>query len=85
MEHPNHRVTAENIREWARNDNRGAIIAWLCWNDRNGCFTDEACELEGFDPLTSATASEIALDMLSDYCGACGEILFPDGTCEPCS
>ena len=39
-----------------RSDDRDAIIAWLCWNDPNGCYTDEDSEAEGLPRLTLNSA-----------------------------
>jgi len=38
---------------------RDAIIAWLCWNDPNGVYTDEHCEDEGLPPMPVDIAREI--------------------------
>jgi len=38
---------------------RDAIIAWLCWNDRNGCYTDEDCEAQGWKPMPVDLAQAI--------------------------
>ena len=38
---------------------RDAIIAWLCWNDRNGCYTDEDCKAEGLKPMPVDLAQAI--------------------------
>ena len=38
---------------------RDAIIAWLCWNDRHGCYTDEDCEAEGLNPMPVDLAEAI--------------------------
>jgi hypothetical protein len=43
---------------------RDGIIGWLCWNDRNGIYRDEECELEGIDPMTREEALEMALDQI---------------------
>lgn len=37
----------------------GQVIAWLVWNDPNGCYTDEDCATEGLEPLTLETAQAI--------------------------
>lgn len=44
---------------------RDGIIGWLCWNDRNGIYRDDECELEGIDPLTREEALEIALSQVN--------------------
>ena len=38
---------------------RDAIISWLCWNDRNGCYTDEDCKAEGLKPMPVDLAQAI--------------------------
>jgi len=38
---------------------RDAIIAWLCWNDPNGAYTDEDCEDEGLRPMPVDLAQSI--------------------------
>jgi len=43
---------------------RGDLIAWLSWNDPNGCYSDSDCEIEGFDPLTVDEAWEIIASQL---------------------
>lgn len=46
---------------------REKILNFLQWNDRNGCYLDEYCKLEGFSPLTLQD-SLIFLDMhMNDY------------------
>ena len=65
--HPNHRVTAETMRRWATEgeNGRGMLLAWLTWNDRNGVYQDDAAASEGFEPLTSSEALELALDQIA--------------------
>ena len=41
--------------EWSRE----ALINWLCWNDRNGEYTDEDSEHNGWEPLSKESALEI--------------------------
>jgi hypothetical protein len=45
------RLSAESSRE--------RLIAWLTWNDGNGCYTDESALAEGCEPLTLETAWEL--------------------------
>ncbi len=52
------RLTADSDRE--------TVIAWLQWNDPNGCHTDALARAEGFDPYTHERAWEALADMLSD-------------------
>jgi len=37
---------------------RETIIDWLIRNDRNGCYSDEDLEAEGWGPLTRSEALE---------------------------
>ena len=41
---------------------REELIAWLCWNDPNGIYTDEASLAEDFPPLTLERARQILRD-----------------------
>ena len=50
-------VTIEDLQTF----NREQLIAWLSWNDRNGIYTDEDSEREGFEPITLEEAKEIAI------------------------
>jgi hypothetical protein len=50
-------VTIQDLKTF----NREELIAWLCWNDRNGIYTDEESEREGFEPITLEEAKEIAI------------------------
>jgi hypothetical protein len=50
-------VTIEDLQTF----NREQLIAWLSWNDRNGIYTDEDSEREGFEPITFEEAKEIAI------------------------
>jgi hypothetical protein len=38
---------------------REQIIAWLVWNDPNGCYSDEDSEAEVYVKLTRESASQI--------------------------
>ncbi len=44
---------------------REELIAWLCWNDRNGSYRDADSIREGFDVLTYSDAMSLVLDNLS--------------------
>ena len=41
---------------------RQTLIRWLCWNDPNGCYTDEATAVEDIDPTTLETAWELIIE-----------------------
>ena len=34
------------------NPTREQLIDWLCWDDRNGCYSDEDCIAEWGEPMT---------------------------------
>ena len=42
------------------------VIEWLVWNDRNGIYSDEACEIEGLDKLTLESAKELMKSFISN-------------------
>jgi len=44
---------------------RGELISWLCWNDPNGCYTDEECDAEGIPRLTVETAKTLIVDQIN--------------------
>jgi hypothetical protein len=46
------------------NMNREELIAWLCWNDRNGEYSDEDAEGNGWNPLTWEQAYEFAIEQI---------------------
>jgi hypothetical protein len=46
--------------------NREDVIEWLVWNDRNGIYSDEACEMEGVDKLTLESAKELMKSFISN-------------------
>jgi len=48
-----------------RTGTREQLIAWLCWNDPNGIYTDQASLAEDFPPLTMAGAREILRDQMA--------------------
>ena len=39
---------------------------FLQWNDKNGCYTDKNCELEGFKPLTDEEVLLYVFDVLNE-------------------
>jgi len=44
--------------------NRDSLIAWLTWNDWNGCYTDIDCDNENLPRLTLELAINIYFDQL---------------------
>jgi hypothetical protein len=53
-------VTAEDLKTFTREE----LIKWLCWNDRNGIYSDEDAICEGYDPLTWEQAYELAIELI---------------------
>lgn len=43
-------------------NDRESLIAWLTWNDRNGCYTDEDCDCEGLPRLSLESAAALVKD-----------------------
>lgn len=43
---------------------RGECIAWLQWNDRNGCYSDADCDAEEIARLTDDNARLMVADMM---------------------
>jgi hypothetical protein len=48
-----------------------SMIRWLQWNDRNGCYTDADCDLEGIERLTLETALESINVQRGELCNYC--------------
>lgn len=46
-------------QELLKSGTREQIIEWLCWNDPNGCYTDDDSASEGYSPLTLAQVRHI--------------------------
>jgi len=51
------RIIAQGTRE--------EIVAWFCWNDLNGNYTDEDSDAECHAALTRVLAPQIMRDQLS--------------------
>ena len=43
---------------------RMQCIVWLVWNDPNGCYVDESCDLECIPRLTVEYARLLVADMM---------------------
>ena len=43
---------------------RQELIDWLEWNDPNGCYSDEDCDLEGLPRLTAGQLQDYKADQL---------------------
>ena len=41
-----------NMADLLANGTRQQLMDYCVWNDRHGIWTDEQCELEGYDPPT---------------------------------
>lgn len=50
----------ENFEKYTREE----LIAWLCRNDRNGEYSDEDAENNGWPPLTWEEAYEFAIELI---------------------
>ena len=46
--------------------NRLKIIQFLQWNDRNGCYTDEDCDLEDIPRMTYEDAVKYFFGIIND-------------------
>jgi hypothetical protein len=62
MSHPFHKTTVADAEKMHRED----LIAWLVWNDPNGCYRDEDCDFEGFDRLTLGGALELVIEAIRE-------------------
>jgi len=40
------------------------VIKWLCWNDKNGCFTDEDCDLEEMPRIGLLVGMDLIEEMI---------------------
>ena len=49
---------------------RERILNFLQWCDRHGCYTDDECDIEGFDRLTYEDAEKFFFGFLNEqyYC-----------------
>lgn len=68
--HPYYRIMELNgdelhnqLSSWSRSE----LIDWLCWNDRNGVYTDEDSLREFGNILSKERAVEIIAEMLSEF------------------
>ena len=43
---------------------REGLLAWLAWNDRNGCYTDYEADHEGLPRLTYGEALDLIEEVL---------------------
>lgn len=69
LSHPYYRLMelkgdelSEKLNSWSRIE----LIDWLCWNDRNGVYSDEDSFREFGELLTKQRAIEIITAMLEE-------------------
>lgn len=69
LNHPYYRIMElrgeqlyEKLNSWSRLE----LIDWLCWNDRNGVYTDEDSSREFGEILTKERAIEIIIGMVKE-------------------
>lgn len=67
LNHPYYRIMelrgeelTNKLNSWSRLE----LIDWLCWNDRNGVYTDEDSLREFGDILTKERAIKIITEMI---------------------
>lgn len=69
LNHPYYRIMelrGEELNKKLNSWSRIELIDWLCWNDRNGVYTDEDSLREFGDILTKERAIEIIKDMITE-------------------
>ena len=69
LSHPYYRIMElkgdelnEKLNSWSRLE----LIDWLCWNDRNGVYTDEDSLREFGNILSKERAIEIITEMINE-------------------
>lgn len=65
--HPYYRIMelkGEALKEKLNTWSRLELIGWLCWNDRNGVYTDEDSLREFGNILSKEKAIEIITEMI---------------------
>ena len=69
LNHPYYRIMelrgeelTNKLNSWSRLE----LIDWLCWNDRNGVYTDEDSLREFGEILTKERAIEIITKMITE-------------------
>lgn len=61
-----HKIIFKAMEERIKSMDRSQLIAWLCWNDPNGVYTDKDSENDGLPPITLAEAREIAIKQIKE-------------------
>ena len=61
---PLHYHDSVSQQELLRTGTREQFIAWLCWNDPHGIYTDQSSLAEDRLPLTLAQAREILREQI---------------------
>lgn len=67
--HPYYRIMelrGEELSEKLQSSTRLELIDWLCWNDRNGVYSDEDSLREFGEILTKERAIEIITAMITE-------------------
>lgn len=59
-------LKGEELNEKLNSLSRLELIDWLCWNDRNGVYSDEDSLREFGNTLTKERAMEIITEMISE-------------------
>lgn len=54
------------LPEISADSTREELIAWLCANDRNGCYSDADCTAEGWD-LTTVCGAWALIDLCLEH------------------
>lgn len=62
MTHPYHRTTITDAQAMSREH----VIDWLCWNDPNGCYSDDQCAAEGMDPNETDELLDMMIQQIRD-------------------
>ena len=55
------------LPEICADSSRDDLIAWLCANDRNGCYSDEDCKIEGLS-RTSVVGAWALIELCLEGC-----------------
>jgi len=69
LSHPYYRIMelkADELNNHLNSWSRLELIDWLCWNDRNGVYTDDDSLREFGNILSRERAVEIIAEMLNE-------------------
>jgi hypothetical protein len=56
------------LPEICADSSREDLIAWLCANDRNGCYSDADCTAERIPVITSPAGAWALIDLCLEGC-----------------